>query len=190
MHEAMSDKKVIEDKLAKASHSTVISRLVKFDEALRTEGVPLNLLPEELVWFIKRYDEVEIYCVDINLPRNGWRISDLVWWPRYTVNEERAAEPDEYPYFENVWHICSYAFDGGEQIVIDLHPGPRFGRIGWLTQTDFDYGGGAIVIAKSFFEWLERTLDHGPYAQRPYWREESFKDYGPLIPDDPYYKPA
>ena len=113
----------------------------------------------------------------------------LTWWPNCTVNQYFDGNPNEYTYFEDVWRIVDYAYDGGEIIAIDLHPGPRFGYIGWVTQTDIDYGGGAIVVAKSFFEWLGRTLDHGPDAQRPYWREEGFKDYGPLIPDDPYYKP-
>lgn len=46
------------------------------------------------------------------------------------------------------------------------------------------------MIAQSIYEWLERTLNHGPNAERPYWREKSFKDYDPVIPADPYYKPA
>lgn len=185
MHEAMTDIETIKTKLDQAPNCLVVERSGQFDVTKRTHGVPLHRLPDDLVWLIKHYEQIEINSESIRDPRNGWWMRGLDWWPRYTTNDDRGGDPEKYPYFEDVWVLANYAFDGGEHIAIDLHPGPRFGYIGWVTQTDIDYGGGAIVIAKSFFEWLERTLDHGPDAELPYWREKSFKDYAPLIPDDP-----
>lgn len=186
----MTNPEPIAAKLEHASHSLAVQRLSQFDVTRRTKGVPLERLPDELVWLIQHYEVINVNSEGIGNPRNGWRMSDLIGWPRYTVNQYFDGDPHEYAHFEDVWLAADSCFDGGEVIAVDLHPGPRFGCIGWVTQTDIDYGGGAIVIAKSFFEWLERTLDHGPHAERPYWREAGFKDYGPLIPDDPYYKSA
>lgn len=186
----MTNTDTIKAKLDLAPNCLVVRRAGPFDVTKRTQGVPLSRLPDELVWLIEHYKQIEINSEDIRDPRNGWWMRGLDWLPCYTTNEDRGGEADKFPYFEDVWVLANYAFDGGEHVAIDLHPGPRFGYIGWVTQTDIDYGGGAIVVAKSFFEWLERTLDHGPHAERPYWREPGFKDYGSLIPDDPYYKPT
>lgn len=156
------------------------------------ELLPRKPFPKEVMdYWIFEEGEPKTY---VEYPRNAWTLNsryELDWWPNCTVNQGASIDPEQYPYFDNVWQIGENQYYGsGRELVVDLHPGPRFGYIGWVTQTDIDYGGGAIVIAKSFFEWLERTLDHGPHAERPYWRETGFKDYGPLIPDDPYYKPA
>jgi hypothetical protein len=189
VQETMSNSELIVSKLENSIHSDFVIRDSPVDDANRGPAPPFSRLPEELKWFIQRYSQIEI-CSRYEPPRNGWIIDDLTWWPRDTVNRFFNCNSDEYKYFEDVWRIAGYAFDGGEIIAIDLHPGSNFGYIGWVTQTDLNYGGGAIVIARSFFEWLERTLDHGAEAQLPYWRVKGFKDYGPLIPDDPYYQPT
>ncbi len=186
----MIDMKQLESKLESANYSVVFPRSDDLMQADRGPAVPLLRLPDELIWLSARYSRLELYSTFAPQPRNGWQLGELTWWPRYTVNQDRGGDPSEYPYFEDVWQIATYARDGGELIAVDLHEGPNFGRIGWVTQTDIDYGGGAIVVALSFTEWLERTLDLGPDASGPYWRQKGFKDYGPLIPDDPYYRPV
>ena len=45
-------------------------------------------------------------------------------------------------------------------------------------------------VAKSFTEWLERTLDACPDAPFNYWQMPNFTDLGPAIPDDPNYEPT
>lgn len=150
--------------------------------------LPNSRLPQQLQWFKQQYKEILLYSNVKPYPRNGWIFGELREWPDNTVNENRGSDPDEYPYFENVWEIAHYAMDGGELITVDLNKGPRFGWIGWVTQTDIDYGGGSIAIATSFFEWLDRTVERGPIAEEPYWRLPGFKDYGPVIPNDPYYE--
>ena len=71
---------------------------------------------------------------------------------------------------------------------VDLHA-EGFGRMAVVTYMHLVDGGGGFIVANSFEEWLERTLDLGPNARAPYWYQPGFKDLGPLIPEDPYYEP-
>ena len=50
------------------------------------------------------------------------------------------------------------------------------------------HGGNVPVIAKSFSEWLERTLDAGPLITNGYWEEPGFDDYGSALEGDPCYE--
>jgi len=191
MHETMISDVVIA-KLIAANDSIIESR--ESTPALSVFGsgksCPVERLPKDLSWFRDHYAIVNLYSEVSPYPRNGWRLGHLSSWPDLTVNESRGGDPQEYPYFEDVWEIAHYAMDGGIIVAVDLHEGANFGRIGVVSQTDMDYGGGAVVVSLSFSEWLERTLDLGANAGAPYWRQKGFKDYGPLIPADPYYRPV
>jgi len=112
----------------------------------------------------------------------------LASWPEVTVNESLLhGIGASNSYLDEVWQLAYYAEDGATLIAVDLNP-DGFGRIGLVTYSDA-LTGGACVIAESFEDWIERTLDLGPEAETPYWYQPGFKDLGPLIPHDQGYRP-
>ena len=64
-----------------------------------------------------------------------------------------------------------------------------FGRIAYITFDAHSERGDVPIVANSFTDWLERTLDHGPDVDCFYWELPEFVDLGPAIPNDPSYRP-
>ena len=92
-------------------------------------------------------------------------------------------------HFIDVYLIASYVDDGiSDYLAIDLHPD----RFDWISIVWYNPNlaeGNYPVVAHSFTEWLERTLDAGPGISCRYWEKPDFVDMGPAIPSDPRYKP-
>jgi hypothetical protein len=100
-------------------------------------------------------------------------------------------------HFVNVYLIASCWTNTSDHLAIDLNPE----RFGWIINVWYNPNlaeGDYPVVAHSFTEWLERTLDAGPgiacYDAGPgkacyYWASPDFVDMGPAIPGDPHYKP-
>lgn len=91
-------------------------------------------------------------------------------------------------YLENVFLIATSSVRDVTHIAIDLNP-HRFGFIGhYWYQGDLGWGGYPLV-AKSFLEWLSKTIDYLPNSDRFYWEVPDFIDLGSAIPNDKSYRP-
>jgi hypothetical protein len=119
--------------------------------------------------------------------RNSWQMQE---WPFFkNVNERFGCEDesDRPEYFDQCYPIANSTIIGQDGVGIDLHP-DRFGWMFYMWVED-PTPVGFPVVAHSFTEWLERTLNHGLDADHPYWKVDSFQDLGPANPSDPEWWP-
>ena len=153
---------------------------------------PRQALPEDIKHFEGRMSRGVHFADESNLTRwrNGWQLFHLPFGS--TLNEEyRYMYPgcECHPHYDCCFIFGCSEDDGGIQICLDLNP-PNAGRVFYMHHEFAGPSLGCAVIAQSFTEWLERTIAAGPDAPRPYWWEQGFKDYGPVIPNDPSYEPV
>ncbi len=112
------------------------------------------------------------------------------WFTGRSSVIDYVAYGDVHPAIEHLkecWVCGNSALDGMSVMALDLNPG-RSGEIIFCTYGMVMYGGDIPIVAKSFEEWLERTVAAGPNAQAPYWELPGFVDIGPAIPGDPQYR--
>lgn len=89
-------------------------------------------------------------------------------------------------YMWNYLYLGPSLNDGGVGICASPE---NFGKIAYCTVNANSDRGDIPIVANSFTEWIERTLDAGPDAPCPYWQMPDFIDLGPAIPGDPFYRP-
>ncbi len=192
MPKAMSKVDALIQRISNAEASMILDRRTGAESCTFGDDQTLqsiDRLPEDMRIIREHFEAVKLFGLQTPFARNGWFFGEnLACWPYFSVNEF-IGEPGRLDYLDDVWVVAHSSMDGSVVLGVDLHP-DGFGRIGLVSYTDILVGGGSIVVALTFSEWLERTLDLGPEAEAPYWRQNGFKDYGPLIPGDPYYRPV
>jgi hypothetical protein len=119
---------------------------------------------------------------------NGWNLWYVGYWGFETLTEHLYdVEPDSI--WEQLRHCYLFAnkgTDGAHLLAVDLRK-ERYGHVVECFATHQTYGGDVPVVAHSFSEWLERTLDAGPSIDCGYWEEPGFTDYGSALDGDPCY---
>ena len=162
---------------AQESYSKGLTGLVKENPLKIKSG------PPDLALFRCNFIEGKIY---------HWRIyyTDSLLCESDNVNKRLVGSVEEggLEYFTDEYLFASSSLRGTDYLGIDLHP-ERFGWIGNFWYEGNLAEGNFPVVAHSFTEWLERTLDAGPDATCHYWEMPDFKDMGPAIPNDPNYVP-
>jgi hypothetical protein len=146
-------------------------------------------IPGDVLAFYRSFEKCELLSVGPEPWRlhNSWQMAE---WPFFRSVNERfgcEAEPDRPEYFDQCYEIANSMTIGQDGVGIDLHPD----RFGWMFYmwVESPEPSGFPVIAHSFTEWLERTLDHGASAEHPYWKIDDFEDLGPANPNDPEWWP-
>jgi hypothetical protein len=155
---------------------------------------PNVALPADMMRFRERAAKVNIFTKTTGKgtkPQpNGWNLWYVAYWGSEAVPERL------YDYVPGeIWDQLaqSYVFansgnDGAHMLAVDTRPA-RHGHIIEFFATQKSYGGDVPVVAHSFSEWLERTLDAGPLIDCGYWEEPGFVDYGSALIGDPCYEP-
>lgn len=149
-------------------------------------------LPEDMLRFRDKIASAKIYAKTVpggTIPEpNGWELSDIGYWGFETITDRL----DDYEPGA-IWDQLTQSFifackatDGAHLLAVDLRR-ERYGYIVECFATQQTYGGDVPVVARSFSEWLERTLDAGPLIDCGYWEEPGFLDYGSALDGDPCY---
>jgi hypothetical protein len=160
--------------------------LIIFKNHLLDEG-----LHDQIGWFFEKYPYVGLYCgVDLKRrSRNSWLLSssnfDSSLADIFMYGEKNEDAGD---FLFNYICFGSSHSDGGIGLGICAAP-VNFGKIACCTFSACSERGDVPIVANTFTEWLERTLDHGPDADCFYWQKDDFIDLGPAIPGDPNYRP-
>ena len=150
-----------------------------------------RMLFAEIGWFFAVYRDVGIFCdKDFNgLGTNSWDLGLLTCIGTSLADTflygERRGDCGDYLF--NFWQFATNLEDGGVGLGI-CSDSENFGRIACCTFTASSERGDVPIVANSFTEWLERTLDYGPEADCFYWEDPEFVDLGPAIPGDPNYR--
>lgn len=125
-------------------------------------------LPGDLAEFYDRFGGALIHAQSAYptriLPPGALEPTDAMMW----------AEGEEPDLPTPSWFLVADD-NSGNYVSIDLSPD----RLGWCYDTQIGcYGdpGGCMVVARSFTEYLRRTLDGG--GGRYYWLQEGFVPYG------------
>jgi hypothetical protein len=149
------------------------------------------IVPPELEDLWKVVSEIEIFHPErvFQAPRNSWQTANTDTWLAISVNEKLLHSDFEkdgaHLYLRDVYVLAMNAAHG--VIAVDTHR-ERLGWIGYFRWNEEHpmSKAGYPVVAHSFREWLERTVEAGPDVL--YWQEKGFKDLGSAIPNDPNYK--
>lgn len=155
------------------------------------------VLPEDMVYFRERVMKANIFAKTVpggTIPEpNGWALWNVGFWGYDRLLDELFYYEDEEA--DSLWHQLDQCFifatsaqDGAHMLAVDLRP-QRYGQIIECLMTQITYGGDVPVVAHSFSEWLERTLDAGPSIKNGYWEGADFSDYGSALDGDPCYEP-
>ncbi|OAI56707.1 hypothetical protein AYO49_03705 [Verrucomicrobiaceae bacterium SCGC AG-212-N21] len=147
-------------------------------------------LPGDMLEFRRQIAEANVFAS--HLPNgvcaspNGWVLWHTRYWGFETLIEELGEDPG------GIWAQLSqcycFARSGrrNEILAVDLRP-ERFGNVVSFVSSQLTYGGDIPVVAKSFTDWLSRTLDAGPDSEF-YWECAGFEDLGPAMEGDPCYE--
>jgi hypothetical protein len=151
------------------------------------------VLPPDMFYFRERVKKANIFAHAVlggALPElNGWDIWNVEYWGfDRLLGELFFYEPgDIWDQLGSCYRFANSAKDGAHHIAVDLGA-ERYGQIIECYSDQVTHGGNVPVIAKSFSEWLERTLDAGPLITNGYWEEPGFDDYGSALDGDPCYE--
>lgn len=152
------------------------------------------VLPSDMLRFRERVAKTNIYAKTVSegiiSQPNGWNLWHVSYWGFDTLTERLYdCEPGSiWGQLSQCYVFGNKATDGAHMLAVDLRP-ERYGYIVECFATHQTYGGDVAVIAHSFSEWLERTLDAGPAIDCGYWEESGFEDYGSALDGDPCYDP-
>ena len=155
------------------------------------------ILPADMLHFRERVAKANIFAKTVpesaRFQLNGWNLWGVSYWGCETLTEslyyyEGDGQGSKWEQLSQCYHFGNWAGDGAQLLAVDLRP-ERYGYIIECLKTQMTYGGDVPVIAHSFTEWLERTLDAGPDIEGGYWEQPGFVDYGPALEGDPYYTP-
>lgn len=151
------------------------------------------ILPPDMLRFRERVARANIYVKTVpqgTIPQpNGWNLWGVRLWGFETLTE-RLDDDEPGTLWDQLSQCCIFGnkgTDGGHLLAVDLRS-ERYGQIIECMGNQPTYGGDVPVIAHSFSEWLERTLDAGPAIDCGYWEEPGFDDYGSALVDDPCYE--
>ncbi len=189
--------------LAEHTGCRVVWRTAPLESALGEDGPTVEIKgvlqhlppkrlrgPSELTTFREQIISADLFLnpADGPAPANAWRVEPTDTWLYTTVDMwlVGSLELGGVEYLEHCFVLASSLRGSDRVIAVDLHE-ERFGWIGYYWYMGDLSEGGFPVIAKSFAEWLERSLASSPDAR--YWEREDFVDLGPAIPNDPNYHP-
>lgn len=119
--------------------------------------------------------------------RNGWKSYRVNDWLGDTANELVFGwTGGSHPHFDGCFVFGESLSGGPDYLAVDLHED----RLGWIVVVWYEFSwedASYPVVAHSFSEWLEKTVESGPDVR--YWERADFVDLGPAIPDDICYRP-
>lgn len=151
-------------------------------------------IPLDLCDVLMKYCQISIHPAREGHPPSGntWLIGPIFWSDSNTIAKffGPAEREDAWrqSYHENFYIIGSSQNDGSEFIGLSVDP-QLYGMVFHFRVEALGPPLGIPKIANSFSEWLEKTLESGPDVSSCYWGMPDFKDMGPAIPGDPYYRP-
>jgi len=130
------------------------------------------------------------FCIfgDGEIPNeNAWKSYRINDWVTDTANDLVFGwTGGRHPHFDNCFVIGESLSGGPDYLVVDLHED----RLGWILVVWYEFNwedASYPVVAHSFSEWIEKTVESGPDIR--YWKRAEFVDLGPAIPEDIYYRP-
>jgi hypothetical protein len=144
-----------------------------------------DVMRKEISWLFEKHSDLRF--LDGGSKINGWQLSTA--WLDLTLGQ---AFMDPEPVGDRgdfMWNYLNFGYslrDGG----VGICAAPEnFGKIAYCTFNAASDRGDIPIVANSFTEWIERTLDAGEDATCFYWQMPGFTDLGPAIPGDPNYTP-
>lgn len=150
-------------------------------------------LPEDMRRFRERIASAELFAQKVSggvIPQpNGWSLDHTELWGGEPITDQ-LSDYEPGTIWDQLTHCYIFACaagDGAQLLAVDLRP-EKFGFVVECYVDQMVDGGNVPVVAHSFTEWLERTLEAGPKIDAGYWEEQGFKDYGPAMDGDPTYE--
>ncbi|GGJ24590.1 SMI1/KNR4 family protein [Deinococcus roseus] len=125
-----------------------------------------EVLPFDLRWFYNRCGEARLFYKEERY------LTLLEPTELISANKRIVGKDHDYD-ISSYWYVFAQDADG-EYLSIDLHP-KRLGRIYDTNHVNHALEGYTPIIALSFSEFLERSLNYRPNY---YWLDRDFRGYG------------